>query len=41
MKSFVQFEKELAAEFRDKLTKTETTIEVSDLFSQTAQKLLK
>jgi len=40
MKSFVQFEKELAAEFRDKLTKTETTIEVSDLFSQTAQKLL-
>jgi len=31
MRSFVQFEKELAAEFRDKLAKTETTIEVSDL----------
>lgn len=40
MKSFVQFEKELVAEFRDKLAKTETSIEVSDLFSQTAQKLL-
>jgi hypothetical protein len=41
MKSYVQFEKELSAEFREKLAKTETVVEVGDVFSQTAQKFLK
>jgi sulfur carrier protein ThiS len=41
MKSYVQYEKELLAEFRDRLAKTETIVEVGEVFSQTASKLLK
>ncbi|NPV88285.1 hypothetical protein HPY42_01980 [Coprothermobacteraceae bacterium] len=41
MRSFVQIEKELLPDFRERLAMTETVTEVEELFFQTAEKLIK